>query len=53
MDTTLKIRLKGQKVSGVGKRLTLRTSRTKHKYNPLGDKNQLGSVNGDLMLIGV
>ena len=49
-DTTLKIRLKGQKVSGVGKGLTLRTSRTKHKNNPREDKNQLGSVNGDLMM---
>ena len=48
--TTLKIRLKGQKVSGVGKGLTLWTSRTKHKNNPREDKNQLGSVNGDLMM---
>ena len=49
-DTTLKIHFKGQKVSGFGKRLILQTSRTKHKNNPREDKNQLGSVNGDLML---
>ena len=44
--------LKGSKlkVSGVGKGLTLRTSRTKHKNNPREDENQLGSVNGDLMM---
>ena len=50
-DTTLKIHFKGQKASGVGKGLILRTSRAKHKNNPREDKNQLGSVNGDLMLI--
>ena len=47
---TFKIHLKGQKVSGVEKGLTLQTSRTNHKNNPREDKNQLGSVNGDLML---
>ena len=47
---TLNCSIKGQKVSSVGKGLTLRTSRTKHKNNPREDKNQLGSVDGDLMM---